>query len=88
MAVYSISYDLNIPGQDYSGLIQAIKDTGAWWHYLKSTWLVDTHLDASGIFNKIKPHIDNSDRILIIKVTRDYNGWLSQEAWDWIKQHL
>jgi len=88
MAVYAINYDLYRPGQDYSGLIEAIKTTGVWWHYLKSTWLVDTHLNSSGIFDIIKPHIDGTDLVLIIKVTRDYYGCLPPDAWDWINQHL
>ncbi len=83
--VYQISYDLKKPGQDYSGLFEAIKSLGSWWHYLESSWLVDTHYNASQIFERVKGHIDQNDLILIIGVTNDYAGWLPQKAWDWIK---
>lgn len=84
--IYAINYDLCKPGTDYEGLYDAIKACGAWWHYLGSTWLVDTHLDANGIFSRIKAHIDTNDRMLIVGVTRDCSGWLTQEAWDWINE--
>jgi hypothetical protein len=54
MTIYSINYDLKKPGRDYEGLYTAIKGCGDWWHYLESTWLVDTalNLTASGIGSK------------------------------------
>jgi hypothetical protein len=82
--IYAINYDLKQPGRDYSGLYEAIKSCGLWWHYLESTWLVDTNLGASGIWKRLDPHIDRNDRALVIGVTKDYQGWLSAEAWEWI----
>jgi hypothetical protein len=86
--IYAINYDLKKPGQDYADLYTAIKSFGAWWHYLESTWLVDTNLNASGIWNKVKVAIDNNDRVLIIGVTADNSGWLPKDAWDWINARL
>jgi hypothetical protein len=82
--IYAINYDLKKPGQDYTELHEAIKACGTWWHYLGSTWLVETSLSAAGIWQKLAPHVDKNDRVLVIGVTRDYQGWLSQDAWDWI----
>ena len=48
--IYAVNYDLKKPGQDYSALYEAIKGCGAWWHFLGSTWLVDTSLTADGIW--------------------------------------
>jgi hypothetical protein len=86
--IYAINYDLKKPGRDYADLYTAIKSCGAWWHYLESTWLVDTNLNANGIWNKVKDAIDNSDRMLIIGVTADNSGWLPKEAWEWINTRL
>jgi hypothetical protein len=82
--IYAINYDLKKPGQDYSDLYDAIKSCGEWWHYFGSTWLVDTSMTAQEIWQKLAPCIDKNDRVLVIGVTRDYQGWLSQDAWDWI----
>lgn len=86
--IYSISYDLHRPGQKYADLIEAIKGSGAWWHYLQSTWLVDTNLTAQQLFSRLRPHIDDNDIVLIIGVTRDYSGWLPDKAWTWINERL
>jgi hypothetical protein len=83
--IYAISYDLKRPGQNYEGLYQAIRSCGATWHYLESTWLVDTSLSAQGIWDRLAPQLDKSDHVLVIGVTRNYQGWLPREAWEWIK---
>jgi hypothetical protein len=82
--IFSINYDLRRPGQDYSGLYEAIKSCGPWWHYLESTWLVDTSLTAEQIWKTLSGHVDKNDRVLVIGVTQQYQGWLSSTAWEWI----
>lgn len=82
--IYAINYDLKRPGQNYEELYTAIKGCGASWHFLGSTWLVDTSLNASGIWQRIAPHVDKNDFFLIVGITKDHSGWLPQAAWDWI----
>ncbi len=84
--IYAINYDLKKPGQNYDSLYTAIKNLGVWWHYLGSTWLVDTNVTASAIWKKLEPHVDKNDSFLIIGVTKDHAGWLPQKAWDWINE--
>ena len=86
--IYAVNYDLKKPGRDYEALYDAIKSCGVWWHYLGSTWLVDTSLSAQGIWKKLQDHVDENDRMLIIGVTKDSAGWLTQDAWDWINSRL
>lgn len=86
--LYNISYDLKKSGQDYSGLITEIKKVGEWNHLLGSTWLLYTLESATQIFNRLKPHIDDNDNILIMEVIGNYSGWLPQTDWDWIKSAL
>lgn len=90
MSCLLITYDLNKPGQNYSGLYDEIKSLGsAWWHHLDSTWLVRTSLSANDAADRIKKRIDDSDSLLVLNVTNDaYSGWLSQDAWDWLKTNL
>lgn len=83
--IYSINYDLRQPGRNYEKLYEAIKSCGAWWHNLESTWLVDTTLSASQVWDRIRAHVDRNDSVLIIGVTKDYSGWLPKQAWDWIR---
>ena len=86
--VYLVTYDLKRPGQEYTRLHEAIEALGIWWHYLESTWLVDTSLGASGVWEHLKRTIDRNDSLLIIAVSRDYSGWLTEDAWQWIQQRV
>lgn len=82
--IYAINYDLKQPNRDYSGVFEAIKSCGYWWHYLESTWLVDTNLGAQEIWDRLSPHVHSKDRVLVHAVGHDRQGWLPQDAWAWI----
>jgi len=86
--VHLIAYDLRRPGQQYAALHEAIKGLGAWWHYLDSTWLVDTALNAHQIWEHLATHVDRNDRVMVIRVSLDYQGWMPKEAWDWIQARI
>ena len=88
MRVYVVSYDLRQPGRDYSGLFDALKKSGVWWHYLKSTWLVYTSETADKLYRRLSNHIDSNDSILVIEAGSDRQGWLPEKAWDWIMDKL
>lgn len=87
--VYMITYDLNKSGQKYEDVIKAIKSasTGVWCSYWKSSYLIQsTLITADAVFKKIKPYIDDNDRIIVIEVKNNYQGWLDNDAWDYIKK--
>lgn len=89
--VYMITYDLNKAGKDYEGVYQAIKDAsdGVWCHYWDSSWLIRSNLStANAVFDKIKPYLDNNDRCFVVEVKKNYQGWLSQEQWDYINNNI
>ncbi|QQL51003.1 hypothetical protein [Mucilaginibacter ginkgonis] len=86
--VYVVGYDLNKPGQNYAGLMEELKKSPSWWHYLDSTWLIYTKESATQLRDRILNCVDNSDRLLVMEVTKNYSGWLPQEAWTWISNHL
>ncbi|HLO83895.1 MAG TPA: hypothetical protein VK203_02615 [Nostocaceae cyanobacterium] len=83
--VIMITYDLKTPGQNYQGLDEAIKSLGNYWHYLGSTWLVDTTHTTKQVRDYLKQFIDYNDRLLVTKVDpSDVSGWLPEKAWNWI----
>ena len=85
--VYILTYDLKTPGKDYSGFYNAIKASPKWWHYLQSSWLIYTDEAPTVLWNRLCSHVDKSDRVLIIEVRDNCQGWLPKDAWDWIHQH-
>lgn len=89
MSVYSISYDLHDPGQDYEELHEEIKDFGAWWHHLESTWLVDTSSTASEIVDELSPHLDSNDELLVTRLSGSWASWgIDDSGNDWLREHL
>ncbi len=90
LAVYLIGYDLK-SGEDYTPLVTEIKAIapGQWWHYLDSTWFVSTTLTAQEVTARLLPQIDQAkDHLLVMEASRNKQGWLPQEAWDWLNQRL
>lgn len=88
MSAFSINYDLKAPGRDYAGLYEAIKQSGKWWHYLDSTWIVITNESPLQIWNRLAKHIDKNDFMLIIEVRDNVQGWLPKDAWAWIRANV
>jgi hypothetical protein len=88
MPVYCVSYDLNKLGQNYAYLHEELRSSGTWWHHLGTTWLVHTSEAAEQLSTRLRKALDDNDSLLVIKVTRDYAGWLPKKAWEWIEQHL
>lgn len=85
-----ITYDLNSEGQNYEEVIQAIKDasTGAWCTYWKSAYLIKTNLTVQQVSDKITPHLDSNDRLIVIEVKNNKQGWLTKKQWDYINNNI
>jgi hypothetical protein len=87
--VLLISYDLKVPGKNYTELYSTIKNNcRAWWHHLDSTWIVQTSENVNIWTERLRLVMDSNDFFIIIDITRaPRNGWLPQSAWEWIINH-
>lgn len=88
MTVYCVSYDLNKSGQNYNALYEEIKKSPGWCHTLDSTWLISSSETANQLSDRLRKHLDDNDDLLVIKVSRDYAGWLPKQTWEWIDKHV
>jgi hypothetical protein len=79
-----VTHDLT-NGKNYASLFEAIKLQGDWWHYMASTWIISTMYSPEQVYNNLCGHILKSDRLFVGTLTRGYEGWLAQDAWDWLK---
>lgn len=89
MKPYLISYDLNAPGKNYASLHAAIKELGAWWHFLDSTWIVSHPGPATAIRDRLKRELDSNDKLLVVHLSGE-GAWVGfkPEGSDWLKQNL
>ena len=67
MTVLLITYDLNKPEKDYTGLLEEIKKYD-WAILSKSSYIIETKESPSNVYEKLKPHLDSDDSLCIIEV--------------------
>ena len=87
---FLVTYDLKIPGQNYSDLYDAIKSEGDWQHPLESIWAVKTGISVSAgtLYERLRPLIDENDSLFIVEITdQDRQGWLAKSFWTWLKEN-
>jgi hypothetical protein len=85
MRVLLITYTLRNAAKDYTLFFEAIKNGGSkWWHYIDAAWIVETTLTAEQFAHSLYPLMEQPDFLLVVKITREHQGWLPKEAWDWI----
>ena len=83
-----VSLDLTGPSGSYDELFGAIKAQGTWWHYLKSTWIIDTENTPEEVVDALRPHMAGRGRMLVVPVVRPYQGLLPKAAWEWIRERI
>lgn len=89
MKTYLVGYDLNRPEQNYTDLIDAIKELGLWWHCLDSTWIVKTNQSASDIRDSLRRHIDSNDELLVASLTGESAwGGFADDCSSWLKSNI
>lgn len=85
---YLVTYDHKGPATQYASLFETLKSFPGWWHYIDSTWIVVADSDARGVYEKLKPSLDNDINLLVVEVGSERAGWLPKKAWEWIKKNL
>jgi hypothetical protein len=87
--LYLVTFQLR-PQRDPAKLEAELKNTNWWSHYLDHTWLVVTTEDTTRLTNRLYTAITGTDSLLVVKIPpgAEFHGWLPQEAWDWIRQHM
>lgn len=86
--VYLITYDLRVPGQNYSDLIEEIKAIGDWAKPCKSTWFVKSTLTAEAIKDRLTA-IDATDKVVVIAVSLPWwTDGLDEDVLSWMHTNI
>lgn len=87
---YLATYDLNSPGQQYDEVIKLFKGelSQAYCKYWKSAFLFTSDLTPLEMMEKLEQYLDSGDKMIIIEVVNNKNGWLTDKQWEWINQHI
>lgn len=81
-----ISYDLRNRERDYNDLYEEVKRQGRWWHYLKSTWIIETDKSPRQVVDALEELLSRGDRLLVSEIER-LDGVLPERAWNWLERH-
>lgn len=82
-----ITFAHNNPQKDYTPFFQTIKSNSLqWWHFMESTWIVNTNSSADQLARSLFPHMETTDYLLVARLQREYQGWLPNDAWDWLNK--
>ena len=81
-----VTYDLKTR-RDYTAFYGALQQQGSWWHYIASTWLLSTDKSPEEVARALRPYMDLYDSLLVAELGGRYNGYLPDEAWQWINNH-
>lgn len=85
MNVLLVTHTLKNHHKDYSSFFNALKTSCAeWWHYFDTAWIVITPQTADQFAKLLYLHMENPDRLLVVKLQKDYQDWLETDAWDWL----
>ncbi len=90
MDLFLIGYDLVKEGQNYDGLIQAIKSLpGTGWHHLDSTWVLRSSGTAPEIRDILVRHLGPNDKLLVVQLTGE-GAWsgFNDEGSQWLMDNL
>lgn len=89
MSVYLLTYDLNQPGQNYQSLYNALKSYGNnSISIMDSVWFVCDSRSATDVYNDFVKHIDQTDRIFVVEVTHNSQGWLAPCHSEWLRAKM
>jgi hypothetical protein len=76
---------------DYNKFHQSIINASgliSWWHYLESTYIivVNNNVTATNVSEFLRQIAPNKQFFVTEINLRSHNGFLPQEAWDWINK--
>jgi len=60
-----------------------------WWHYIKTCYILISDRSANDLSTIIANNLISNKKFLVAEINlNNRQGWLSQEAWDWIKDEM
>lgn len=86
--IFSISYDLNKPGQNYNVLYDTIKSAPDYCHAMDSFWFISTTESVGVWSDRLQQCIDKNDNLFVVDITgQSRQGWMKESVWEWLRKH-
>jgi hypothetical protein len=85
-SILLITYDLHGTAAQQAAFFEVLRKD-LWWHYIGGTWLISTKKTPKELTEDLKPLMQTEDRLMVVRFTSDYWGWLPKDAWEWIAKN-
>lgn len=80
-----VTFALRNQLRDYDSFFVALRgNSQQWLHYIDNTFLLYTPFSPDELINRLVPHFEATDSVIIVHVTQPMSGWLPPDAWKWI----
>lgn len=85
MNLLLVTFALRNQLRDYDSFFVTVRgNANQWLHYIDNTILVYTPYSSHEFVNRLLPHFEATDSVLVVPVTQPIQGWLPLNAWEWI----
>ncbi len=88
MNFYLVTYDLNARGQNYTELIDKIKEGGKWARLSESSYAVGTEKTPQQLFDRLKTSLDSNDQLYIVTIGKPFIGRGDRDVNNWLESNL
>lgn len=84
-----VMYEINGSPARQALFSKEIKKSGAWWHHIKTSWILISNEGADECAARLSAHLDPADKLLVLEVSPvAAQGLLSERAWTWLVRNL
>jgi len=87
MSVLLITYDLNKPDKDYSGLYKKLKSYN-YTMLCESSYAIETNDTPDVVYENLRTCFDINDHLFILTIKSPWKGWGLEKVKKWLLQRL
>jgi hypothetical protein len=85
---YIVAYDLKGDVVHYAKLWRELEQSYNWFHYLSSMWIVMRQETLVELAAVLRSHIYTDDRLIVMPAKGPFDGWLTNDAWEWLNLNV
>jgi CRISPR-associated endonuclease Cas2 len=87
MSVLLVAYDLHQHGQNYTDVLEYIKEH-SWARLSESAYAIETSKSPSSIRDALKKVVDANDNIYVMTLSSSWASWGPEAVNKWLKDRL
>jgi hypothetical protein len=88
MTIFHVAMGFGGPATEIATIQDAFPGGAGWARYAPNCWIVNTHVSANDLADKIRAVCRPQDSVFVCELNLNNNsGVLQKEIWDWINNN-